>query len=129
MSVFRYPGGKTRLLPNIRMFIDASIKCSGYNQFIDAFVGGGSVLCDVAMRHPNLKLVAVEADDWVGSFWWMIATGEGEDEFFALLNCIPTVKQFMELRDTKPSNQAEKAFRAVFFNRTCFSGILTSGPI
>jgi DNA adenine methylase len=129
-SIFRYPGAKTRLLPIIRQYLDKIIDNNGC--FCDVFVGGGSVLLDIAERYQNIKLIANDLDDLVSSFWRVIADKKKDkcDELIKLVkNCTPTVDLFNSLKRTHPDNIVDKAFKAIFLNRTAFSGIISAGPI
>jgi len=129
--VFRYPGGKNSLLPAIRQKLFPLLKQNGIDSYHDVFVGGGSVLVDVAKNFPDLKLYANDKDPTISSFWKVIAKGSSKqiDDLMDLVNQKPTVSLFNELRSKKPRTQTEKAYYAIFFNRCTFSGIATSGPI
>ena len=50
-------------------------------------------------------------------------------KLFELLKNKPTVDYFKKLRERIPQDIVEKAYYAIFFNRTTFSGIFRSGPI
>lgn len=127
MGIFRYPGAKSRLLGQLRPHLDTAI--DGMNDFCDLFVGGGSVLIDVAERHPGIRLIANDLDTTIASFWRMVA-GEGDaDRLCELLQQKPTIALFEKLRSDEAGRLEDMAYRAVFLNRTAFSGISTSGPI
>lgn len=134
MSIFRYPGGKSRLLQPIYSAIsklDLKPKGCTREMFHDVFVGGGSVLVHMAQLHPDAMLFANDLDRNVFSFWSLVAEGKKSeaDEFDRLLAQRPTLDLFQELRARSPRSRAERAYYAVFFNRTTFSGISTAGPI
>lgn len=129
LSPFRYPGGKSKLLPVLREYLDPIV--TDYNSFIDVFVGGGSVLLDIAQRYPTAKLYANDKDQWIFHFW-NIVSGNDDNQFQELLKLIdqkPTLELFYKLRNTVTIDSVECAYRAIFFNRTTFSGIAYSGPI
>lgn len=128
MGIFRYPGGKSRLLKALRPHLDEAAK--GSTAFHDVFVGGGSVLFDVAERYPSIQLCANDMDEWVHAFYTVLVGQSSEqDAFLGLIDQSPTIELFRKLRATEPSGLVEKAYYAVFFNRTTFSGIFRSGPI
>lgn len=142
LTPFRYPGGKTKLLPILREQLDPLIveydnyiHINSFNtkhsSFIDVFVGGGSVLLDVAQRYPSIQLYANDKDSWIASFWEVVASVDNSKmlELFDLLSVKPTIELFYKLRETPAINIVERAYRAIFFNRTTFSGIASSGPI
>lgn len=128
--IFRYPGGKTKLLEPIKRYLYPLLKNS--NSFYEPFVGGGSVICEVARDFPDIKLFGNDKDIYIYAFWKMLADDKQADidRFYALINQKPTVKLFKRMREEQiPKGIVERAYYAVFFNRTAFSGILTSGPI
>jgi DNA adenine methylase len=124
--IFRYPGGKHRLLPYLFPHLDRVLQ--GAKEFADVFVGGGSVLLHVAKRHPNLKLHANDLDDHVAAFWRTVGSHR-VDSLCERLRIRPTVDHFYEIQDRNPTTDSEKAFRLLFLNRTAFSGIWWGNPI
>ena len=129
LSLFRYPGAKNKLLPIIMDNLKDLIHNDG--SFVDAFIGGGSVLLEVAEKYPNIKLYANDKDYWVYSFW-KVVSGKDQIAFEELLNMIaqqPTLELFYSLRNDKYEDEVRCAYKAIFFNRTTFSGIFSSGPI
>lgn len=126
LSPMRYPGAKNKLAPFILEKLNLD-----QQQFADVFVGGGSILLSVAELKPNIKLLANDKDVWIFSFWKIIAE-ENEETLTKLLNLIdqkPTIDLFYSLRESKSNDIVDLAYKAIFFNRTCFSGILKSDPI
>ena len=130
MSVFRYPGGKTKLLWQIRPQIDLLIR-NGAVEYHEPCVGGGAVMQSVAKDFPGLQLHINDYDPEIFAFWNTVANGTGGEleRLFELIRQIPTVELFRQLRREKTSDIVEMAYRAVFFNRTTFSGIHMSGPL
>jgi DNA adenine methylase len=130
MAIFRYPGGKSKLLEPITKALYPVIQETG--AFAEPFVGGGSVLVQVAKDFPNIKLYANDKDPYMYAFWSMLADDEDKEIglFYLHLRQKPTIKLFKQMREDPPLlNRADRAYYAVFFNRTTFSGIQTSGPI
>jgi DNA adenine methylase len=128
-SMFRYPGAKTKLLPTLMDHINKIME--GQDSFTDAFIGGGSVLLEVATKYPNIQLYANDKDYWIYCFWKVISDVDSIN-YFKLLNLIdqqPTLDLFYKLREEQTTDEVQCAYRAIFFNRTAFSGILSSGPI
>lgn len=129
LSMFRYPGGKGKFLPVLSNYLDKLL--IGSSQFADVFVGGGSVLLDIAKRHPKMQLFANDKNYWIYCFWNIVA-GTDFTKLEALLNDVAhpvTLEQFYKLREEPPIDDIGAAYRAIFFNRTTFSGIVHSGPI
>jgi len=128
-TIFRYPGAKNKYLPILMEYVDPLLKQQ--KLFIDVFVGGGSVLLEVAKKYPEAQLYANDKDHWMYSFWSIIAGNDKSklDELLDLINVQPTLDLFYKLREEPAVDDVGCAYRAVFFNRTTFSGILNSGPI
>ena len=129
ISIFRYPGGKSKLLKRIVPLI--WLKDSPRHTYIEPFVGGGSVALAVAQKWPSVRLIVNDRDANIYSFWKMIACGHDRDveQLLALIGKRPTVKHFRRLRAGKPASSLDKAFRSLFFNRTTFGGMANSGPL
>jgi DNA adenine methylase len=127
--IFRYPGGKSKLA---RHLVDDYLAklLPEHAPFHDVFVGGGSVLCAVAQRFPGIQLFANDIDPNMAAFWRVIAAPSGRlERLLRRLERRPTMTLFKSLRAEAPSDDVERAYRAVFFNRTTFSGISTANPI
>lgn len=129
ITPFRYPGAKNKLLPIIMAHIDEIMP--GQNSFCDAFVGGGSVLLEVASKYPKIQLYANDKDYWVYCFWKIVAGSDFNKltELLTLLEVSPTLQLFYKLKQEQTTDEIRCAYKAIFFNRTTFSGIFKSGPI
>lgn len=126
---FRYPGAKNRLISVLMNHLDKIL--DGATQFSDVFVGGGSVLLAVAKKYPNIQLFANDKDYWMYCFWKVVA-GTDSNKLAELLDLVaikPTLELFYKLREEETNDEIKCAYKAIFFNRTTFSGILYSGPI
>jgi len=128
LTPFRYPGSKVKLLPNlIKKFIDCGLEKS--SSFTDVFVGGGSIFLELARKYPNMNFIINDYDEWIYSFWKVVLSNKYQ-EFIDLIENIPiNIKIFKSLRNNFPKSIIEKAYYALFFNRTTFSGMLKAGPI
>ena len=133
-SVFRYPGAKSRFLGEIvdkRMGV-ALREASSY---MEAFVGGGSVLLYVANNYQNIERFFVNDFDYLISSFWTCMGNEILTEALAdkILNTIPTIELHKELQSKFPEihkeTTLESAYIGLCLNRMSFSGILESGPI
>src|SRR5947209_19817056 len=75
-SPFRYPGGKTWLVPRVRQWL-ASLKTKPA-EFIEPFAGGGIVSLTVAAERLAGHVTMVELDEQVAAVWQTInERGEG----------------------------------------------------
>lgn len=66
-SPFRYPGGKTWLVPYVRQWL-ASLS-SKPAEFFEPFVGGGAVSLTVAFERLAGRVTMVELDPQVAAVW------------------------------------------------------------
>jgi len=131
---FRYPGGKTKLAknPTFRAMLDPML--AGADTFYEGFLGSAAVTLDVALRYPNMKFVGVDMDSTIAGFWELIGSGTEEQvqELVTLIGQPPTVELFRALRERGKQPDltlVERAYHAIFFNRTTFSGIAMAQPI
>jgi DNA adenine methylase len=126
VTPFRYPGSKNKFLPEIRKYYPELVESS--RGFADVFVGGGSVVLDVAITYPDIHLFINDKDSRISSFWKVVSS----DEVTSLVNMLdvkPSISMFNSLRSETPKTDLDLAFHGIFFNRTAFSGILDAGPI
>jgi DNA adenine methylase len=124
--IFRFPGGKSKLITSLAPFLDRLVQ--GQKVFHDVFTGGGSVALFLAQRHPRLELRLNDLDPDLSAFWRTVA-GDSVEVLCAKVQVRPTVELFHELRDTKANCDVDRTFRALFFNRCCFSGLLDGSPL
>jgi DNA adenine methylase len=123
--IFRYPGAKNKLLRTLDPFLSQVLR--GAKSFHDVFTGGGSVLLDVAKRHPEIALYANDAEDHVAAFW-KVAASHRVGELCDRLQVKPTVDRFYEVQTHRPTSEIGRAFKFVFLNRTAFSGLWHNNP-
>ena len=128
----RYPGGKSRTLPNLfKYFPDLG----GYMEYREPFLGGGSVALEVSKRYPDLP---VWVNDLYGPLYdfWAILQQFGDDLAIHLehfKNAAPTPETARELFNTSRkilnepnTGQFEKAVRFYIVNKCSFSGLTES---
>lgn len=127
-SPLRYPGGKRRLAPLVAEMLRT--RPSTVGTFAEPFAGGASVALHVLSEGLAERVVLGEKDPLVRAFWetalydtdWLIRRVETADV---------TLAEWNRLRASAPRSRRERAWKALFLNRTSFSGILsgTAGPI
>lgn len=124
-SPFRYPGGKTWLVPHIRKWLAS--RESAPNDFIEPFAGGGIVGLTVAAEHLADHVTMVELDEQVAAVWRTILEGDGRwlSEKITSFDLTP---ESLEKELAKPSrNVREMAFQTILKNRIFHGGILAAG--
>lgn len=129
-QVFRYPGSKAKLAAD-PVFQNLFVKNFPTSTFYEAFAGSAAVSIALAVAYDSIEFWMCEKDPEIFSFWSLMANGS-DAEFNTLhdyLSIPPTVEMFYQYRSSVPKCRVEKAYRAVFFNRTTFSGIAIAAPI
>ncbi len=124
-SPFRYPGGKTWLVPRIRHWLRSLD--SKPEVFIEPFAGGGIVGLSVAFENLAKHVVLIELDRQVAAVWETIINGNGKwlaerIEKFDL--SYETVNEVLEATNL---NIQEQAFQTIIKNRVNRGGILAPG--
>lgn len=124
-SPFRYPGGKTWLIPYLRAWV-RSLR-SQPSLFVEPFVGGGIVSLTVGFEQLANRVRMVELDEDVAAVWRSILEGDAE----ALAT---RIREFDVSADSvraelsKPvETDLQRAFNTVLRNRTFHGGILAPG--
>lgn len=124
-SPFRYPGGKTWLVPHIRQwFAQMATKPS---LFIEPFAGGGIISLTVAFEHLADHIIMVELDDDVAAVWETILDGGGEWLAHKIVHFDLTRETVQDTLSQVPSDTRERAFATILKNRVNHGGILAPG--
>lgn len=124
LSPFRYPGGKTWLVPEIRSWLASLSYKPKY--FIEPFAGGGIASLTVAVEDLADMVLMVELDPDVASVWKTILE---EPDYLCsrILNFEVNYDNVVEIIDNEPKMIRERAFRTIVKNRTQRGGILAPG--
>lgn len=124
LSPFRYPGGKTWLVPEIRNWI----RRVGFRPdvFVEPFAGGGIAGLTVAAEDLADKVVMSELDEDVASVWKTILK-EPEWLCSRIMRFEVTHENVLQLIDKSPQSIQERAFQTIIRNRTQRGGILAPG--
>lgn len=124
-SPFRYPGGKTWLVPYVRSWLN-SLQPKP-QLLIEPFAGGGIVGLTAGIERLADHVIFVERDEDVAAVWKVILSGQAEwlaqkiEEFTLTKTSALTV-----LRRT-PRNPRERAFATIIRNRVQRGGIMAAG--
>jgi DNA adenine methylase len=124
-SPFRYPGGKTWLVPRIRQWLGSLP--SKPKIFIEPFAGGGIVGLSVAFENLASHVVLVELDHQVAAVWKTIIIGDGEWLAERIENFNFSHETVDEVLEATNLNTQEKAFQTIVKNRVNRGGILAPG--
>jgi DNA adenine methylase len=124
-SPFRYPGGKTWLVPYVRSWLN-NIRPRP-QLLIEPFAGGGIVGLTAGIEHLADHVILVEKDANVAAVWKVILSGQAEwlaerIEEFAL-----TKPNVLAVLSRSPRNPRERAFATILRNRVQRGGIMAPG--
>jgi DNA adenine methylase len=124
-SPFRYPGGKTWLIPVVRQWLRQEKKKVA--ELIEPFAGGGIVSLTAAFEKLAEHITMVEKDEEIASVWEVILNGKNQwlaDKIFSYDLTMDNVRIDLE----KPDKQiTDIAFCTILKNRIFHGGILAKG--
>lgn len=124
-SPFRYPGGKTWLVPRIRHWLSSQRVVPV--EFIEPFVGGGIVSLTVAFEQLSQQVTMVEIDDRVAAVWETILNGDAEWLAERISTFEISERSVDSVLLARPQSVREKAFQTIVKNRVNRGGILAEG--
>ncbi|MEO8971544.1 MAG: DNA adenine methylase [Ktedonobacteraceae bacterium] len=133
-SPFRYPGGKTWIVPRLRRWLAPSVR----QQFglvpahptclIEPFAGGGIVSLTAAAENLAEHVTMVEIDDDVAAVWQTLLHGEDWSWIAQQIGefdlTYENVAAFLARKDL---TLRERAFKTILRNRVNRGGILAPG--
>ena len=128
-SPFRYPGGKTWLVPQVRLWLAS--QPNRPRRLIEPFAGGGIVSLTAVCENLVDSAVMVELDAQVASVWDTILGRECAWLVQRILEFQLTQESVHQTLSSRPRSVRGKAFQTLLKNRTYHGGILApgSGPI
>jgi DNA adenine methylase len=125
LSPFRYPGGKTWLVPYILKYL--SSLPHEPTHLIDPFLGGGSVPLSALHKGSVNRLVLREMDEDVSSIWYCVFGKANEELCRKILNFKISREAVVKELNTEPHDLLQRAFKTILKNRTYRGGILAKG--
>nr|VFK57042.1 MAG: DNA adenine methylase [Candidatus Kentron sp. TUN] len=124
-SPFRYPGGKTWLVPQIRRWMRSLD--SRAELFLEPFAGGGIVSLTVIFEGFAEHAIIVELDPDVSAVWKAI-TGKNHRNLSDRICRFEVTRENVQRELSKTSRQInDVAFRTILKNRMFHGGILAPG--
>ena len=124
-SPFRYPGGKTWLVPQIRCWLLS--RSTRPARFVEPFAGGAIASMTVGFEHLAKHVIFAELDGGVAAVWKAVLNGEAEWLATRILRFRVTLKEVESVLNTVPSALRDRAFQTIVRNRMQRGGILASG--
>lgn len=124
LSPFRYPGGKTWLVPRVREWLLAQERPG---LFIEPFTGGGIVSLTVAKEGLADRCLMVEIDDDVAAAWQVIIDGDAAELVRRIQTFELSITTANEVISSTSDDVMDMAFRTILRNRVSHGGILAPG--
>ena len=123
-SPFRYPGGKTWLVPRLRQWLDS--QPAKPREFIEPFAGGGIASLTTAFESRAKWVTMVERDEQVAAVWRVMLQQPGGGQWLAdrIMNFDLTPESVREVLCPPAPSLREIAFRTLLKNRINHGGIL-----
>jgi len=126
--VFRYPGGKLRLMKKINGLIGNRYNCDSNWVAIDAFVGGGGSLINMAKDFPKWSFYINDNNELVYNFWEFFYKATPQDMsnlYDKIKDTKPNIDLYNHIFDTVPETGLDWAFKMIFLNKTSYNGYIT----
>ncbi len=125
LSLFRYPGGKTWLVPRVRHWIAS--QSAHPAEFFEPFAGGGIVSLTVASEQLADHVTMVELDSDVAAVWRTILNGDSKWLVDRITRFNLTTRTVEVALSRRARSLRERAFRTILKNRVNRGGILAPG--
>lgn len=122
-SPFRYPGGKTWLVPIVRRWL----KARKSRELIEPFAGGGIISLTVAFEGLADSVTMVEFDDQVAAVWETILNGGNQGLAERIVSFDMSVDNVKTTLAQKDLPREEIAFQTILRNRVNHGGIMAPG--
>jgi DNA adenine methylase len=124
-SPFRYPGGKTWLIPTVRQWLKQNHKSA--NILIEPFAGGGIVSLTAAFEKLADHIIMVEMDEEIAAVWEVILNGKNKWLAEKILK-FDLNHENVKIEFDKPNKKIhDVAFCTILKNRIFHGGILAKG--
>lgn len=128
LSPFRYPGGKTWLVPEVRQWLkSASNKPS---VFVEPFAGGAITGLSMAAEGLTDHVFLSELDADVAAVWETLFHGSDldvADLSEKIITFDVTLENVRTVLDSKPRSPKNRAFKTIIKNRMQRGGIMAAG--
>jgi DNA adenine methylase len=124
-SPFRYPGGKTWLIPYIRQWLKSSVFSD--RTLIEPFAGGAIVTLSAVAEKRVKEALFVEIDEDVAAVWQAIL---GDDATWLAKRIVSfelTRESAERVLSSKSQKPRDRAFAVLLKNRVSHGGILANG--
>jgi len=128
-SPLRYPGGKAKLAPFMKVMIDSLELKDG--TYIEPFAGGAGIALDLLLNDYVSHIVINDYDKAISSFWKAVLIEN--ERFIEYIHNVPlNISEWQRQKSILSQSKRycfELGFAAFYLNRTNRSGIINGGPI
>lgn len=128
LSPFRYPGGKTWLIPVVKEWFERMETTP--DLLLESFAGGAIVGLTAARDGWAKKVKLVEKDDDVAAVWSLVihgSDGDADTLFRRIEDFDFTTEHVREIIDGDVEDLGDRAFRTIIKNRAQRGGIMAPG--
>jgi DNA adenine methylase len=128
LSPFRYPGGKTWLVPEVRRWLLSTKRAP--STFVEPFAGGAMAGLTVAAERLAEHVFLGELDTDVAAVWKTIFESKQSDVEWLkrkILTFEVSLENVRAILERTPKTIKEKAFRTIVRNRMQRGGIMAAG--
>lgn len=123
-SPFRYPGGKTWLIPTVRKWLRQE---KPVEHLVEPFAGGGIVSLTAAFENLAKQITMVEIDEEVAAVWETILNGKNEWLADKILHFELTYENVNKEFTNQEKETKDIAFCTILKNRIFHGGIIAKG--
>ncbi|MFK7778976.1 MAG: DNA adenine methylase [Gimesia sp.] len=123
LSPFRYPGGKTWLVPHIRQWLR---HCKP-SVLVEPFCGGGITGLTAGFERLAKHVILIEKDENVAAVWKTIFSRNAKWLAQQILEFDISPERVAEVVGTPITSVRSQAFLTIVRNRTCHGGIMYHG--
>jgi len=124
-SPFRYPGGKTWLIPYARQWLRSLGQPVAH--LLEPFAGGGIVSLTAVFEGLVKRATMVELDEDVAAVWHTIFNGDVPSLTKRMMTFQPSPDSVRRVLAHPPTSVGQRAFATIVRNRVARGGILAPG--
>lgn len=124
-SPFRYPGGKTWLVPHLRAWLQS--RPDKPARLVEPFAGGAVVSLTCGFERLVRHVLFAEMDEGVAAVWRVVLNGHARWLADKIMSFELTLENVRQVLDSEPASLREEAFRTLLRNRVQRGGILARG--
>jgi DNA adenine methylase len=124
-SPFRYPGGKTWLVPTLCRWLAGLPQKPA--ELVEPFAGGAIVGLSALFDDLVDFVTLVELDENVGSVWQVILNGQGKQLIDRIVSFNISEQTVRDILFQKPASRLDRAFSTILRNRVQRGGIMAPG--